>query len=51
MSYKIKAGEEVKRTVIHLLEVCVGRGACRPKRVEDFLPQTTAHIAMHREEV
>ena len=41
----------VKRTVIHLLEVRVGRGARRSKRVEDFLSQTTTHVAVHRKEV
>jgi hypothetical protein len=41
----------VKRTIIHLFEVRVGRRARRSKRVEDFLPQTTAHVAVHRKEV
>lgn len=41
----------VKRTIVHLFEVRVGRGACRPKRVEDFLPQTTANVPVHRKEV
>jgi predicted RNA-binding Zn ribbon-like protein len=42
---------DVRRTIIHLFEVRVGRGACRPKRVENFLPQTTAHVAVHRKQV
>ena len=30
--------DDVKRTVSHRFEICVGGGAGRPKRLEDFFP-------------
>lgn len=42
---------ELKRTILHFLEIMVGGCACRPKRVENLFPQTVAHIGMKREEV